>query len=210
MTKPTRHRLTARIGVAALGAGILAVVGTGAATAAPVDDGTIDVSVEIQPDAEAGELALTVATGTAALTEGENEGDDRVFRGTLPTVTVTDTRVAADVDPADYWYVVGSISDFAGDGAQPDILADEAFGWYPSEITGLPAEDPFVVTPGDPVDPGEFRDEELLSIVGDNSQAAAGGTYSSNADLVLQTPRTVAPGKYSATLTLSLFEDTAE
>lgn len=204
MTKSIRSGLGARIGIAALGVGILTAVGSGAATAAVED--TIDVSVQIEPNAEPGALALTVAGDAAPLTEGEPIGTDRVFTGTLPTVTVTDTRLPETVDPAAFWYVVGSITDFAGDAGQPDIVSADTFGWQPALVDGGTGDGE--VAPGDDVAPGEgfgAEDFELLSNVY-NSADAAPGSYSANAGLILRTPGTVAPGSYSATLTLSLFE----
>ncbi|MDQ1175893.1 hypothetical protein AB6V29_15315 [Microbacterium sp. 20-116] len=201
MSPTSRRGLTARIGVAALGVGILAAAGGGSAFAA--DEDTVDVQVEIAPAAEPGVLALTVADDATTLTEGEASGTDRTFTGTLPTVTVTDTRLPENVDPEAYWYVMGAISDFAGDAGQPAISSADSFGWYPTIVAG----DSALVAPGDPVDPGigGFVDAELLANA-DNSAAAAGGAYSASAGLVLQTPATVAPGAYSATITLTLLE----
>ncbi|PVW03856.1 hypothetical protein DEA06_10795 [Microbacterium sp. Gd 4-13] len=205
MMTSTRNGLGARIGVAALGIGILTALGSGAAIAATED--SVDVSVEIEPNAEPGALALTVAGESAALTETDSIGTDRVFTGTLPTVTVTDTRLAEDVDPEAFWYVLGSITDFTGDADQPDILAADAFGWAPAITAG----DPALVSEGDEVLPGApfgsgFGDDQELLALADNAAAAAPGSYSANAELTLRTPGTVAPGSYAATITLSLFE----
>lgn len=203
MIPSPRRGLSARIGIAALGVGILATVGTGTAFAA--DEDTVEVSVDIAPDAEPGVLALTVASGSAELTEGDAVGTDRTFGGTLPTVTVTDTRLPENVDPASFWYVMGAISDFTGDAGQPDIVSADAFGWYPAIVAGN--DDEQVVAAGDPVDPGEggFVDAELLANV-DSAVDAAGGSYSATADLLLRTPASVAPGSYAATITLTLLE----
>ncbi len=206
MTSLSRGGLSARIGVAALGIGILAVAGGGTAFAAGED--TVDVQVDIAPDAEPGVLALTVANGSTSLTEGPSSGTHRTFAGTLPTVTVTDTREPEDVDPDSYWYVMGAITDFTGDADQPNIVAADAFGWFPKILSGNPDGGTQLVAEGDPVAPGTggFVDAELLSIA-DRSQAAAGGSYSASADLLLKTPSTVAPGAYAATITLTLLEE---
>lgn len=205
MTPTTRRGRTARIGIATLGVGILAAVGGGSAFAA--DEDTVDVSVQIAPAAEPGVLALTVAGDSAVLTEDETAGTTRTFSGTLPTVTVTDTRLPETVDPASFWYVMGSITDFTGDAGQPDIASADAFGWYPDIVAGNPTGGSQLVAPGDPVDPGTggFVDAELLASV-DSAADAAGGTYSANAGLLLETPATVAPGDYSATITLTLLQ----
>jgi hypothetical protein len=197
MTTLSRRAISSRLGIAALGVGILSVVGAGAAFGATED--TIEVSVQIAPDAEPGALALTVAGDSAALTEGDAEGTERVFTGTLPTVTVTDTRLRED-NPAD-WYVVGSISDFAGDADQPDISSADSFGWAPAIVSGNEGEQ--IVAEGDPVEPGTgFADEELLF----SNDPDVAGSFSASAGLELRTPNTVAPGSYAATMTLSLFE----
>lgn len=205
MTPTSRRGLSARLGVAALGVGILAAVGGGSAFAA--DEDTVDVSVEIAPAAEPGVLALTVAAESAVLTEDEPSGANRTFTGTLPTVTVIDTRLPEDVDPASFWYVMGSITDFVGNAGQPDIVSADAFGWYPSIVAGNPAGGDQVVAPGDDVDPGTggFLDAELLASV-DSAADAAGGAYSATAGLLLETPASVTPGAYSATITLTLLQ----
>ncbi|WP_285137556.1 hypothetical protein [Microbacterium sp. lyk4-40-TSB-66] len=206
MTPTSRRGLSARIGVAALGVGILAAVGGGSAFAA--DEDTVDVSVEIAPDAEPGTLALTVAAESAVLTEDEASGTTRTFSGTLPTVTVIDTRLAEDVDPESFWYVMGSITDFVGNAGQPDIVSADAFGWYPSIVAGNPTDGgDQVVAPGDDVDPGTggFLDAELLASV-DSAADAAGGAYSATAGLLLETPASVTPGGYAATITLTLLQ----
>lgn len=202
MMKSIRSGLGARVGVAALGVGILTVVGSGVAFAAPVGEDTIDVSVEIDPTDVPGALALTVAGEAAPLVEGAPVGTDRVFTGTLPTVTVTDTRDDADVPVDQRWYILGSISDFTGDAEQPDISAVDSFGWSPKLLTGDPGE----IAEGQEIAPGEgFEIPEFLAEAWDSETAP--DSVTANAELRLQTPATVAPGRYSATLTLSLFED---
>lgn len=202
MMKSIRSGLGARVGVAALGVGILTVVGSGVASA----DETIDVSVTIAPDASAGALALTVAGNATALTEGEPTETDRIFTGTLPTVTVTDTRPAGTItDPTVEWYVLGSITDFIGTAGQPNIVSADSFGWEPALLAG----DDEVVDAGIPVEPGEgFRSDapELLYYTDTPDGESGPGVWTANAELTLQTPSSVAPGSYAATMTLSLFE----
>lgn len=206
MSTTLRRSLLARLGAAGLGVCALAVVGAGAAVAAEED--TVDVRVDIAPDEEPGILALTVANDSTSLTEAERDGTDRMFTGKLPTVTVTDTRLPENVDPSSYWYVMGSITDFAGTAGQPPISAAESFGWYPDIVSGNPEGGDQVVAPGDPVDPGigGFVDAELLASV-DSASDAAGGAYSATADLLLRTPADVAAGSYAATITLTLLQD---
>ena len=49
-------------------------------------------------------------------------------------------------------------------------------------------------------------DQELLAMAFDSEAVAPEGQWTATADLFLRTPATVAPGNYTATLTLSLFE----
>ena len=49
-------------------------------------------------------------------------------------------------------------------------------------------------------------DQELLALAIDSGAIASEGQWTANANLFLRTPATVAPGSYSSTLTLSLFE----
>ncbi len=58
---------------------------------------------------------MTVAGNATNLTETGVDPTVREFTGTLPTVTVTDTRIYPDrISPDAFWYVLGSSSDFAG------------------------------------------------------------------------------------------------
>lgn len=199
MTKIRRGRIT-RIGAAVLGSAMLLGVGVSAATA---EDGAIDVGVDIEALPE-GSLGLTIdPEAQVGLTESDSTGDERQFVGSLPEVTVTDTRTAEDVPDGAYWYVVGAIDDFVGDAGQPDIVAADSFGWSPRLVSG----DESLAAPGDEVAPGEgFSEFELLASTW-NSAEAGPGTWTAAADLTLRTPATVEPGSYSSSLTLSLYED---
>ena len=203
---PTRHALGYRLATAGLGALTLSVIGaSGIAAAAddPYGDSDVAVTVDIAEIDGPGALAMTVAGGTATLTEAGSTATNRQFTGELPTVTVTDTRDPADIPAGVYWYVLGSITDFEGAAGQPDILSADSFGWTPH----LTAGDPGSVTEGDPVAPGEgFVDSEMLAMAFDSAMVNPEGSWSANASLALRTSSTVAPGQYSATLTLSLFE----
>ena len=195
-----------RFGAAAVGVAILTCVG-GASVASAVEDlqggDDVDVSVEITELDEPGVLAMTVASDTTALLENGSTATQRRFTGTLPTVTVTDTREADEIPEGAFWYVLGSITDFTGDASQPDIVSAESFGWDPQLVAG----DPGSVSEGDEVTPGEgFDDAEMFAMAFDSSVIAPEGSWSANAGLTLKTSASVAPGSYAATLTLSLFE----
>jgi hypothetical protein len=201
-----RRAIGYRVSIAAAGALTLSVIGSSGLAAAlddPYGDSDVAVSVEIPELEGPGALAMTVAGSSAALTESGSTATSRQFTGTLPTVTVTDTRDPADIPEGAFWYVIGSITDFTGDAGQPDIVSAESFGWAPALVAG----DPGSVSAGDEVDPGEgFVDSEILSVAYDSAEIAPEGSWSANAGLELRTGATVAPGQYSATLTLSLFE----
>lgn len=196
-----------RATTAVLGAVTLAVIGaSGIALAAddPYGDDDVAVSVDIAPVVGPGALAMTVAGGSSTLVENGSTATERQFTGTLPLVTVTDTRDPADIPAGAFWYVLGSITDFTATGGQPAINASEAFGWTPELVTGDPGD----VSAGSEVEPGDgFVDPEILSMAYDSGDILANGTsWSARAGLTLLTPATVAPGQYTATLTLSLFE----
>lgn len=200
----------------ALGAMLIGTVAlSSAAMAEPTpDDKNVDVSVNIEAIEEPGVLAFSVAAESTSLTEGAATPEYRQFTGTLPTVTVTDTRDAADIPEGSAWAVLGEASEFTGDAGQAPLPAGH-LGWTPNLIEGDELGD---VTEGQPV--GTVLDDESEPGAGDNvglvdqellvstfdSASVAGGTYSVDAGLTLKTPLDVEAGTYSSVLTLSLFE----
>jgi hypothetical protein len=184
-----------------------------AALADPGDSADVDVTVEITRIEEPGVLALTVAGTAATLTENGSTLTVRQFTGTLPTVTVTDTRTADEIPAGSGWAVLGSSSDFTGSAGQAPITADH-LGWKPHMVDpgnseGQVSEGEEVVTSLDqPTQPGNnvgLTDQELLVSTYD-SASVTGDAYSVNADLFLRTPADVEAGSYRSKLTLSLFE----
>ncbi|RUL90032.1 MULTISPECIES: hypothetical protein [Micromonospora] len=210
MHRRNHRRLFAAAAASAVLAGSVAL-GT-PASAEPVDSSDVRVTVDIEEIREPGVLAMTVAADSVALAEDGSTLLVRQFVGTLPTVTVTDTRTADEVPEGAAWAVLGSATDFVGDADQASIGAGH-LGWKPKLIdggdTGLVSEGEEVVTVLDePTQPGNnvgLVDQELLVSTFD-SGAVAGGEYTVNANLFLRTPADVAAGKYTSTLTLSLFE----
>ncbi|MEU9652091.1 hypothetical protein AB0E00_24715 [Streptomyces sp. NPDC048110] len=202
-----------RIGAATLGAVVLStVVGAAVATAEDKhgrDD--VDVTVEIPAIDSPGVLALTVDGDSTTLTESGSTDLVRQFTGTMPTVTVTDTRSADEIPAGAYWYVLGTATNFTGDAGQVPISANY-LGWKPRLIDA----DPGSVSAGDPVysavdddqapDNVGLVDEELFAMASDSGAIAAEGQWTATADLSLRTPATVADGTYTSTITLSLFE----
>ncbi|MEV7827134.1 hypothetical protein [Microbacterium enclense] len=207
------HGAAARIAAATLGG--LVLVGTaGAAVAAEVgDDQNVDVNVQIAPVEGPGSLSLTVAGTSSTLTESASGNPEvRQFDGTLPTVTVTDTRELADVPDEHFWYVLGQASAFAGPNGASIPAAN--LGWTPSLVN---EGDTGLVAPGDTVGTAEdsgtnavgLVDKELLYTALDSAAVREGGesSWTANAALVLKTDAGVTPGAYTSKLTLSLFED---
>ncbi|MEU4559421.1 hypothetical protein AB0F72_13630 [Actinoplanes sp. NPDC023936] len=180
------------------------------AAADPGGSDQVRVTVDIEEIREPGVLALSIAGDAVTLTEDGSTALVRQFTGSLPAVTVTDTRT--DVPAGAAWAVLGSASAFTGAAGQQPISADH-LGWKPRLLdggdTGLVSEGEEVVTVLDEqTQPGNdvgLVDQELLVSTFD-SQAVAGGAYSVDADLFLRTPADVAAGQYASTLTLSLFE----
>ncbi|WP_157002273.1 hypothetical protein [Agromyces laixinhei] len=208
----SKSGFVARCAAVTVGSMLLAGV-AGIAMAAEPDDAGVDVNVSIAEISEPGVLALSVADTTTTLTEEGSTATVRQFTGTLPTVTVTDTRTADEIPDDAFWSVVGSSTDFTGDAGQPTIGAGH-LGWAPNLIdggeSGQVAEGGEVVTVlDDETLPGNnvgLVDQELLAMAFDSGDIAAEGQWTANASLFLRTPATVAAGDYTARLTLSLFE----
>ncbi|GGO21106.1 hypothetical protein GCM10011576_39060 [Micromonospora parathelypteridis] len=180
--------------------------------AEPGDGTDVRVTVDIEEITEPGVLAMSIAGDSVALSEDGSTLLVRQFVGSLPTVTVTDTRTPEEVPDNAAWAVLGSATDFVGGAGQAPISAGH-LGWKPRLLdggdTGLVTEGEEVVTVLDePTQPGNnvgLVDQELLVSTFD-SEAVTGDAYSVDADLYLRTPADVAAGSYTSTLTLSLFE----
>ncbi len=189
-----------------------AAVFPSAVRAEPGDSTDIQVTVEITEIKEPGVLALTVAGNAVTLQENGSDLLVRQFTGTLPTVTVTDTRTADEVPAGANWAVLGSSSPFTGTAGQAPISAGH-LGWKPRLIDGgsggqVTEGEEVVTVIDDPTQPGNnvgLTDQELLVSTYD-SAAVTGDSYTVNADLFLRTPANVAAGSYTGTLTISLFE----
>ncbi|GGH51746.1 hypothetical protein [Microbacterium album] len=193
--------------VAAFGAAVLMAAGSAAvADDTELGNQAVDVNVEIEELAAPGSLAMTVEAAETTLVETETSGLEREFTGTLPKVTVTDTRDAESVDPLAAWYVLGSASDFV-DADSNNTIPAANLGWAPQFVEGEGEGEDFVFVGGDvaPTAPGLIH-QELLYSVASGEGNAAGGVFSATADLNLVVPADVAAGSYSSTITLSLFE----
>ncbi|MBM7818734.1 hypothetical protein JOE63_001211 [Cellulosimicrobium cellulans] len=206
-------RRTSIVRWAAVGAGIATFVGlTGVATAEEQHGGgEVDVSVTIPDAGTSGALAMSVESAGTTLTENGSTALVRQFTGTLPTVTITDTRAAEEIPAGAGWYVLGTASAFEGTAGQPAI-GPEHLGWTPRLLDGGEAG---LVAEGEPVqtvldteadDPFGLVDQELLALAIDSQEIAAEGRWTATADLVLRTAADVDPGEYTGVVTLSLFE----
>ncbi|WP_238006294.1 hypothetical protein KZZ52_36275 [Dactylosporangium sp. AC04546] len=210
MNTRNRRRLLAASAAGAVLAGTMALPSP--AMAEDGDGADVQVTVDIEEIREPGVLALSIAGNAVALSEDGSTLLVRQFVGTLPAVTVTDTRTADEVPAGAAWAVLGSATNFVGTAGQAPISADH-LGWKPHLIdggeAGLVTEGEEVVTVLDEAtQPGNnvgLTDQELLVSTFD-SEAVAGDSYSVDADLYLRTPADVAAGQYTSTLTLSLFE----
>ncbi|MBO0984126.1 hypothetical protein [Rathayibacter sp. SD072] len=167
------------------------------------ETGGVDVGVAIDPPTDPGALAMTVAGDAAALSESGSTAAVRRFVGALPTVTVRDTRAPVADRPG--WSVLGSATALTGTGGQPPIGV-EHLGWTPRLLEGDTAvAGPVALTVLDGVSAGSrpgLVEAPLLSI----ADGARPGRWTADAELVLQTPTGVRAGRYTAVLTLSLFE----
>lgn len=192
--------------VIAFGAALLVSAGSAAMAEVEQDAEDVDVTVEIAPLAGPGALAMTIDGDSTALVEGESTDLERVFTGTLPKVTVSDTRAPEDVPVDAAWYVVGTASDFHDEDGVSTIQASN-LGWSPKLVAEEGEGEAFVEVGGDvaPSRPGVI-DQDLLFLAESAEANAGGGVFSATADLDLVVPAAVPSGTYSSTITLSLFE----
>lgn len=187
-----------------------ALICSGAAMATADDqhgDGDVDVTVDITPIDVPGVLAMTVSAPSSTLTENGSDALERRFTGTLPQVTVTDTRTPEEIPDGAAWYVLGTASDFVGATGQPSIAAAN-LGWKPRLLGAAGSGEAFAGEPVAPAGDGGrgLADAELLASTISSADVAAEGSWTATADLTLTTGADVAPGAYASTLTLSLFE----
>ncbi|WP_328854159.1 hypothetical protein OHB01_27390 [Microbispora hainanensis] len=196
------------LGLALAGAGL---AGPAAADDDPAGTGGVDVSVNIQSTSTPGQLSMTVADNTGvSLEENGSDATARQFTGTLPTVTVTDTRTPEEIPAGEYWAVVGQASEFVAADDPSKKIGPEYLGWKPrllsdSSTGAVAAGEPVssVISDGSGAPTVGLEGQELL--VSTANSADEIGTSQVNADLALRTPVDVAAGEYHSTITLSLF-----
>ncbi|WP_424534903.1 hypothetical protein ACOZ38_32610 [Sphaerisporangium viridialbum] len=198
------------LAVSVLALALAGVAGPAMADGDP-DNSGIEVSVKIEPLRVPGQVSMTVADNNGVtLAENGSNAAARQFTGTLPTVTVTDTRLPDEIPTGNFWAVVGQSSQLVATGDPAKTIGPEYLGWTPHLLTGSSTGS---VAPGEPVSsvvsdgtgaPAVgLQGQELL--VSTANSADEIGTHQVNADLALRTPVDVAAGEYHSTLTLSLF-----
>lgn len=164
-----------------------------------VDGNGVPVVVTIPetggPEPEPGELTWSVAAGGASLGTATATGAGFTASGTLPTVTVTDTRTAEGAN----WTVNGRVGDFTASGGASGF-GGQALGWLPT-ILGGDAEPGATVAPGTATGSGLSAVSSTLATGDAGGQSAQPVTVS--AGLSLLAPSTTPQGSYTATLTLT-------
>ncbi|MFG1863589.1 hypothetical protein [Microbispora bryophytorum] len=198
-----------------LAASVLGLALAGLATPALADDpgsgSGIDVSVTIEPTTTPGQISMTVADNDGvSLQENGSDATARQFVGTLPTVTVTDTRRPEDIPAGEFWAVVGQSSQFVAADDPAKTIGPEYLGWKPrllsdSSTGAVAAGEPVSSVIGDGTGAPEVGLESQELLVSTANSADEIGTSQVNADLALRTSTDVAAGEYHSTLTLSLF-----
>ncbi|WP_405086123.1 hypothetical protein [Microbispora sp. NBC_01389] len=205
------NRTTRIIATSVLGLSLAGVAGPALADPGTGDGDGIDVSVNIEPIRTPGQLSMTVADNNGvSLTEDGSDASARQFTGTLPTVTVTDTRLPEEIPAGEFWAVVGQSSKFTATGDSAPPIGPEYLGWKPrllsdSSTGAVSAGEPVssVISDGTEAPAVGLAGQELLASIANSTDEI--GTSQVNAELALRTPVDVAAGEYHSTLTLSLF-----
>lgn len=163
------------------------------------DAGGVPVTASV-PDTSTtpGSLSMTVADGAVTLGEPVTTGDRFRFAGTLPTVSVTDSRNDAQ-SAGGGWTVSGQASDLVNGGSR---LRAESLGWTPKVATPRAG-----LVPGDAVATKLEGGAGLAApaTLATASSDARGGTTEIGADIVLDVPTSTRSGQYTGSLTVSLF-----
>jgi hypothetical protein len=171
-------------------------VDSGTPTTPPDSSGvpvTVDVPEVVTPPGP-GEFTWSVTPGGASLGTAAAGEVGFTASGTLPVVTVTDTRTAEGAT----WSVSGRVGGFAVPGGTA-TFGGQSLGWTPKVLAGD-------ALAGTTVDPGVAAGTGLAAASTLASGAAGGETaqpVAVSADLSLLAPSTTPQGSYTATLTLT-------
>ncbi|WP_265521571.1 alkaline phosphatase [Oerskovia flava] len=169
------------------------------------EDGPVEGGIPLRatvPQAGTVEGSLTMSVADfgdgVELTGGANVGDRLRFTGSLPTVSVSDSRSNAQAGQGG-WAVSGQAGDLT---AGPRVLHADRLGWTPGVLTAKP---------------GVSAGEKVATSLGGGSGLAAPaalatatsdgrlGTTDLTADLALEVPVDTQAGEYEGALTVSLF-----
>ena len=160
------------------------------------DDGSIPVTGEIPgTDAGPGALVLSVADGGVTLGAAQDQGDRWSLAGTLPEVSVTDTRTDATG-----WSATGQGAELRS--GEHAVGADR-LGWVPRL-----ASEPRPGVSAGPLRAGSMSGGNGLAVpatLGTASVQGRLGTTELTADVELEVPRDTPGGTYAGTLTVSVF-----
>lgn len=143
---------------------------------------------------EPGSLVLSIAPGTAAMEKQRDAGDRLRLSGTLPALSVTDTRTEANG-----WTVSGQSSDLADGEA---TVKASYLGWSPHLLDTTHG-----ATPGERVQT-QLSGGEGLAVPATLGSATADtrlGTSQLGADLELELPVDTESGTYQGAVSVSLF-----
>ncbi|MEE6282344.1 alpha/beta hydrolase-fold protein [Georgenia sp. MJ170] len=166
-------------------------------TAGTSDGIPIDATI---PEATNGVLALTVADagGGVALSAPDNRGDRLRLSGTLPEVTVSDSRTAQQ-SGAGGWAVTGQADSFSSAGRY--VTADH-LGWIPTVLTPRPGLAAGSEVAG-ALDGGSgLATPATLASAGTDGRS---GSTTLGGALVLDVPVDTEAGTYTGSLHVSLF-----
>lgn len=163
------------------------------------DSEGIPVEAEI-PEGQAGVLALTVADygEGVRLSTAENQGDRLRLTGTLPAITVTDSRSAQQAGFGG-WKVSG-LADAFTSGTR--ILSADHLGWAPRVTT--PREG-LTIGPAVPTTLSAGPGLRVPATLAAATREGRTGSATLGADLVLEVPVDTRPGTYTSSVTISLF-----
>lgn len=157
------------------------------------DSGAVDVEVEVpeQPtEPEPGALEWSIAADSVSLGQASTLDDGRFYaEGTLPTITVTDSRVGGPV-----WELSGRATAFTSGSAS---FGAEYLGWSPQILSNPSGSYPGSSTSGT----GGLASSARLAI-GLNGHNAQPTSFTALLDLVA--PADTEPGAYSSTVTLTM------
>ena len=135
------------------------------------------------------EFSVTISDSTTSLGTAEQNAASFAASGTLPTITVDDTRTTDNA-----FTVSAQATDFTGTAGS---FGAEALGWTPSAtgtITEAKAGGAVKVN-----EPGLASAQTLVSA----PEGHPAGSVDATADLQLQAPADAAPGAYTSTLTIT-------